>query len=412
MKTTRAVDAAGMRYGLIATLAIVPIIGWAGNDDDHRHDPPLRLSVEAPQPGRYAGLTTNAGWALVLRIEARDSVAIVETPEEPTQPTGRREAIVLTDPDGCIDMRHFPITRAGIPYEDCNGPDETFLEFTTERFDSFDVVDSQTGNFQLRALLVDDAFVPGVPRNKPYLRNTAGEIVVVPRPQTGGALADGYGFGPDDDLPGLVLMADMGTARVFDENFDVGGVRKIRNMGGFINSVAQELRTKDGGSALVASMQVLGGMFEPIALFDLDVDAPDVDYLRRLESGPVQAFRFLQPPNNNDAILYDITSTYAPYQLDLRAVIVEGVAPTYIEDANHDGRFTAADLRKMGYQLLSNETQVRLAVDFDILITETFTARTCPPPSLIYRDLDGNGKDGAISCSGSGGAARVRRIPL
>ena len=43
---------------------------------------------------------------------------------------------------------------------------------------------------------------------------------------------------------------------------------------------------------------------------------------------------------------------------------------------------------------------------------ETFTGRTCPPASLIYRDLDGNGRDGAIQCSGTGGATRVRRPPL
>ena len=43
-------------------------------------------------------------------------------------------------------------------------------------------------------------------------------------------------------------------------------------MGGFINSVSQELLTKRGGSAITAWMQVISGMFEPIALFDLDVD--------------------------------------------------------------------------------------------------------------------------------------------
>jgi len=31
--------------------------------------------------------------------------------------------------------------------------------------------------------------------------------------------------------------------------------------------------------------------------------------------------------------------------------------------------------------------------------------------ALIYVDLDGNGRDGAINCQGSGGAARIRRPP-
>jgi len=410
MEIFKAVESARIACTIAAALTCASA-SWAGaQDDGHRH-PPVRISIDAPDAGHFQGLTTNTGWSLALRIETPDSVAIVETPEEPTQPVGRREAIVLTDPDGCLDMRHFPIINAGSPYEDCAGPDETFLEFTTERFDTFDLADSNTGNFQVRERLVDEAFVSGALLNKPYLRNTAGNIVAVPRPQTGGTLLDGFGFGPDDDLVGLVVMSNKGAARVFDENFDrVTPV--IRNMGGFINTVSQELRTKRGGSALVASMQVVAGMFEPIALFDLDVDADGVDYLRRLESGPVEAFQFIAPPKNNDEVLLDITSSYSPFLLDLRVVIVEGVAPTFIEDMNHDGRYTAADLQKMGFRVLSNEARLKLVVEFDLAVTETIIGRTCPPPSLIYRDLDGNGRDGAINCSGSGGAARIRRVPL
>ena len=220
--------------------------------DEHHQDPPVHISIGGPNSGNFQGFLTPTGWALELRIEAPDSVAIVESPEEPTQPIGRREAIVLTDPDGCIDMRHFPIIRAGTPYEDCAGPDETFLEFTTERFDNFDVADSNTGNFQIRDRLIDDAFTAGTLLNKPYIRNTAGNIVAVPRPQTGGNLKDGFGFGPDDDLPGLVIMADIGAARAFDENFDRTQGKFIRNMGGFVISVSQELVTKRGGSAVAA----------------------------------------------------------------------------------------------------------------------------------------------------------------
>jgi hypothetical protein len=409
MKTLMAIRAAPVSCTIMTALALAPVPSSAGDDGHH---PPARITIQGPNAGHSGGLTTTTGWSLVVRIEVPTSVAIVESPEEPTQPVGRREAIVFADPDGCLDMRNFPIIRFGIPYQDCAGPDESFIEFTTERFDSFDVVDSNTGNFQVRDRLIDDAFAPGTLLNKPYLRNTAGSIVAVPRPQTGGALKDGFGYGPDDDLPGLVVMANLGAARVFDENFDRTQGRVIRNMGGFINSVSQELLTKRGGSAVTAWMQVIAGMFEPIALFDLDVDAAGVDYLRRLESGPVKGFQFIAPPRNDDEVLFDITSTYGPFELDLRVVLVEGVAPTFIHDMDHDGRFTAADLRKMGFTVLSNEARLRFVQDFDLLVTETTTGRTCPPPSLIYRDLDGNGRDGAISCSGTGGAARVRRVPL
>jgi hypothetical protein len=182
-------------------------------------------------------------------------------------------------------------------------------------------------------------------------------------------------------------------------------------MAGFFNSVAQELLTKRGGPALTAYMHVQGGMFEPVAVFDLDVADPDVDFLRRLESGPVEEFSFVGTPQSDDDILRELLSTYGPYDLELRAALVEGVAPTFIRDTNGDGRYTAGDLRRMGHALLSNEARLRLRIDFDALVTETITGRTCPPPSLLYRDLDGNGADGAISCSGSGGATRVRRPP-
>ncbi len=388
--------------------------GWHhdgnGYRDRDRHHPPLRLTVTAPDMGYYAGLTTNSGWSLVLRIDAPRSVAIVESPEEMTQPRGRREAIVLTDPDGCLDMRHFPIVNVGQPYDNCNGPDETYLEFTTERFDTFDLPDANTGNFQVRDRLVDDPYVDGLLLNTPYLRDTAGKVVAVRRPQTGGDLLDGYGFGPDDDLPGLVVMSSLGAARAFNVHFDQVKPA-IRNMAGFLNTISQELLTRRGGSALTASMQIVAGMFEPIALFDLDVDAPDVDYLRRIDSGPVEKFRFASPHANDHELLRELTSSYSPFEVEIRMVVVDGIAPTFIEDRDHDGRYTARDLRRMGYRLLSNEAQVRMLVAFDLPVTRTLSGRTCPPPSLLYYDLDGNGRDGAISCSGSGGAARVRPVP-
>ena len=408
MKTLAAIRMAPISGAMMTLLALAPVPGYAGGDHQH---PPAHITIHGPNTGNFQGLTTTSGWSLMLRIEVPESVAILESPEEPTQPVGRREAVVYADPDGCIDMRHFPIINAGTPYEDCGGPDESFIEFTTERFDNFDVADSNTGNFQVRDRLVDDAFASEALLNKPYLLNTAGSIVPVPRPQTGAALKDGFGYGPDDDLPGLVVMADIGAARVFDENFDRGPGGVIRNMGGFINSVSQELLTRRGGSAITAWMQMISGMVEPIVLIDLDVDDDGVDYLRRLESGPVQAFQFIAPPQDDDDILFDISSTYAPFELNMRIVLVEGVAPTFIHDKNHDGRFTAADLRRMGYRVVSNEARLRLVQDLDVLLTETISGRTCPPPSLIYRDLDGNGADGAITCGGSGGAIRIRRKP-
>ncbi|MDX1389231.1 MAG: hypothetical protein R3344_08575, partial [Acidobacteriota bacterium] len=339
--------------------------------------------------------------------EVVSAPAILETAE---QGNGRREALIIRDPDDCIDMRDFPITNPGMPYEPCPGQDELYIEFTSERFDSHDLENQMTGNFVVRDRLVDDPDVEGALLNKPYLFDNNGVPKPVPRPRTGDDLVDGYGYGTDDDLPGLVVMADVGGLRVFDPNFDIGD-RVIRNASGFLNTVSVELLDKKGRTAIHASMHVLAGVFEPIALFDLDVDNPKVDFLRRLESGEVESFRFDPPPATEEELLEYLVNTYSPVEFDLRAVVVKGIAPEFIEDVNHDGNYTARDVELMGYELLSNQATIHVREAFDLSITDTVLGHTCPSQSLIYRDLDGNGEDGSVDCSGTGGARRLRRIP-
>jgi hypothetical protein len=366
----------------------------------------VHLSIESPDAGPGRGPLSLTRWPLVVRLEARKGIALIEASEVDS----RREAVVLSDPDGCIDMRSFKIDPPALPYEDCNGPDETWFEFTSERFNSFDVPDERAGNPVLRAALVDDAYVPDTLLNVAYLLDDRGRIAQLPRPQTGGGLLDGYGYGADDDLPGLVIMADVGGARVFDPDFNlVPGV--VRNLAGFVNNVSVELATLRGGPAVTASMHALAGVFEPVALFDLDVAQAGTDFLRRLESGPIESFEFLGEPLDDDALFRELMSTYSPYPIEIRVALVQGAAPAFIRDLDGDGAYTANDLRAMGYTLLSNQASARIVVAIDALITQTSSGRTCPPRSLIFSDLDGNGASGQVACMGSGGAARLRRVP-
>ena len=92
MQARTALGAAGVGALIVA---FVPTDATAGNDH-HGHGPPVHISISGPNSGNFQGFVTPTGWALAVRIEAPDSVAIVESPEEPTQPIGRREAIVLT----------------------------------------------------------------------------------------------------------------------------------------------------------------------------------------------------------------------------------------------------------------------------------------------------------------------------
>ena len=372
-----------------------------------RGQAPLRLEVVAPTPLNMKGSLQTTRWPLILRVEATNSPAIIEVSEGED---GRREALIIDDPDDCIDMRDFPINNPGIPYEPCAGQDELFIEFTSERFDSHDLLDDRTGNFLIRAQLVDDAFVEGELLNKPYLRDSSGKVKPVPRPQTGGDLIDGFGYGVDDDLVGLVTMVDLGGARVFDADFNlVPGV--VRNISGFFNTTSVQLADKHDKTALYASMHALAGLFEPIALIDLNVDDPQIDYLRRLESGPVEALEFDEPPADEDELLEMLVNAYAPVEFVLRAVIVKGIAPEFIHDENGDGIYSAADVELMGYEVLSNQVTIPIREQFDLSITETVAGRTCPSRSLIYVDLDGNGESGEIECKGTGGARRIRRTP-
>jgi hypothetical protein len=394
-----------------SVLLTVPFTLAGGVKDDARFTglghAPIRLEVVAPAPLNMKGFLQTTRWPLILRLEVSNSPAIIEVSEGED---GRREALIIEDPDDCIDMRDFPINIPGMPYEPCAGQDELYIEFTSERFDSHDLLDDRTGNFLIREQLVDDAYVEGELLNKPYLRDSSGKVKPLPRPQTGGDLIDGFGYGVDDDLVGLVTMIDLGGARVFDVDFNlVPGV--IRNVSGFFNTTSVQLLDKHDRTALYASMHALAGLFEPIALIDLDVDDPKIDYLRRLESGPVEALEFEHQPANEDELLEMLVNAYAPVEFVLRAVVVKGVAPEFIFDENGDGVYSAADVELMGYEVLSNQITISIREQFDLSITETVAGRTCPSQSLIYIDLDGNGEDGAVNCSGTGGARRIRRNP-
>jgi hypothetical protein len=405
----------------------------------------LRLTIAAPESRHVrvrrrhgiktikyinrSGVLSATHWPLVFRIESRTAVGFAAKKSMNQE----REAMVLTDPDECFHLGSLlddvepPVFDFTCPFED-----ETYIELQTEKFDGFGVFDNPTtGNDAIRARLVDEPFSGPEPRNTPYLRMFNGSVKSV-GPKTGGPLPspdpmnpnnkpdqlDGYGYGADDDLASMVLIADVGGARVFDENFDlVPGV--VRNIAGFISMVSAEDIDGRGQTAITASMHVLAGVFEPIAIVDAGISDPSLagyEYAIRVDSGPVKGFNLDAPfppdfPGAANDFYDELLSQYYPATVKIRAVLVNGEAPDYIYDMDGNGRYTARDVQLAGFQLLSNEVEMKLELTQQNLLTESPDSK-CPPRTFIHSDLDGDASRGKLpECIQTSGSARSRRAP-
>ena len=141
--------------------------------------------------------------------------------------------------------------------------------------------------------------------------------------------------------------------------------------------------------------------------------------MRRIDGGPVEPFNFVSPfpGSDNNATgafnpFYDeLLASYYPVEVTLRAVAVAGEAPDFIDDLNHDGRYTALDLKLAGYTLVSNEIQTNLRLTSDNLLAESENPK-CPPRTLLYGDIDGDMDSGAPEkCLGTSSSTRTRRVP-
>ena len=409
-----------------------------------RHIPQARLSIAAPDAtfvhrrvrngivtvhyrNRFGVLGTTQ-WPLILRVESRTAVAFAASA---TADERKRDALVLEDPDGCLNLASLVADLGLAAFDpDCAGlpEDETYIESHTEKFDTFELEDNiGTGNDAIRARLVADDYVEGALLDTPYLALKKNKVEPVgPRvgAPAGGdgrqAILDGYGFGADDDFASLVLLADVGGSRVFDVDFNhVPGV--IRNLAGFVNTVSEELLDGRRQTAITASLHPLAGVFEPIAVFDLSVTDPawaGADYLRRVDSSPVEALELLadvpvetDPPVEANQFYDELLAGYFPVEFTVRAVVVAGEAPDYVHDLDNDGRFTANDVRMAGYRLVTNEVAMNLVVTHDNLLVQSQDIK-CLPRTVLFGDLDGDGASGEpFKCDGKSGSSRSRRVP-
>ena len=352
--------------------------------------PLVKLGIEAPRyrPTLPYGIEFASGWPLVIRASGSPEALGIAANAGPVQFPGIDQTgyLILQDPDACLELPP-PFFRGDPPCSTAPS-DEAYVEFTPG-IDLAGVADS--GGNPGRATALGDPSVTGEPRydgvgdlNNDYVL----DAVEVPiGPSTGGAVADGVGYGADDDLPGLVLLSPHGPGLVLNPDFSRPAVRTQRNLAGFLNSVAYELRDAADSTSFYATMVVPTGLIAPVMKIDGCVGTFDTALGRcdgasryQVDGGPVQtttAFTGAQA-------VYPEVLAAVPYY-EVRAFLVSGVAPSVLSDLNHDGRVSAADARLAGYDVISNEDTVRVRQYSTDICTGV------PLVDVVYADFDGNG---------------------
>ena len=391
---------AACAFGCMATIAI------AGT-------PPVQLHIEAPNSNGGLALLSESGWPLTIKMvvdfpEGEDFPAYAIQPNFPVR--GRWGFLIFEDPDGCLNppAPNWMVqgTEAcGVPevlppdweWDDWTPPpsDERYMEFWPDV--DMAGVEDLAGNEDRQADLLDSAGSRGpefqkwnrdpcVPGENDFGTNDSNCIRF--GPNTGGEITDGFGFGADDDIPQLVIIAEYGVGRVFDEpDFELSDPIGAVNLAGLVNSVSYDLsdlnkeNVKAQGAKgkpteiiteqarIWAHMNMEPGVLRHLIQYDActgnveeqeppldgDVGICDGNDLWRVDGGPVE-----QPPikfgRGDAASIFLLEST----TYTLKVFLVDGQAPNRLFDEDGDGDVDSADAVEAGYTLLSNEDSISL----------------------------------------------------
>ncbi|MEL6186924.1 MAG: hypothetical protein AAFU79_20050 [Myxococcota bacterium] len=401
-----------MKPGLLrrALLITLPSLLASSAADAHRPRPPLFIGFDAPRNG---AIQYRSGWKLSVLITPRDPQGfdVISPSNQPFPAEGEEAGLLLQDLDGCPSV--IDATCPSIP------GDEIVFPFTADQDVPF-IADGQ-GNPSLRNQLATAA-------GRPVFRYEGREIVVGPGIQPpvvslpGGNLGefDGIGYGANDDLPGLVLLSDTGVGRVLTSTLGVAGAVtgfdplptvRARNLAGLMTEVGFDLRRASRRTVVSTSLVVPENLFSPLVLFDecFSNGAPFCE----IEEGS-GAWRIdggtLRPVERSIVDSFDFDTSPSPNVVDIeiRAVVVEGTAPTFVEDCNGDGQVTADDLRCEGYNVLSNEAVRTVTVGgffLDCALQSELSSGAFggPGANLIAVDFDQSQIVGSILCPTGGG---------
>jgi hypothetical protein len=338
-------------------------------------------------PSSYLPKETSGGWPLTIRLTSNGELGVGTRAAPPVFPEeGDTGFLIFTDPDGCPSFSHLILS----PGPCFDAPiDETYLEFTTDT-DQVGVRDEEGNDF--RRIALTDSFGGGPPSMLVFDSQTGtnalpqayGPRTSVPNStdtlvqrcvnrfglgnacsvdadclgaiaatcQTVPLESDGVGWGADDGVPGLVLLANTGPSLVLDQNFNFpAGPKQVRNSAGFVTSVAWEMNDSTKHSNVVAHMNVPDRLFQPVVQNDTCVGNPPPNpgepcsggALYRIDGGP---------PTASIANLGDKVTT-------LRIFVVNGTAPSVLSDLDGNGAVESKDAVLAGYSLISKETTLR-----------------------------------------------------
>lgn len=362
----------------------------------------------------------------MIEFEVVDAIGVVDKTFEANGVSNM--AMILRDDDDCIHMQDwFAPGDPGAPIEGCAGTrDETFVRFTPDMLDRTGIAEISgiDGIDSLQQALQDDPYDAAnlANLNRQYFvlnPSVAPSGLVGASTESTAAPLDGYGYGVNDDFPGLYIWAEVGTAIVSDLDFNPvadpsTGAYKLRNMAGLVNSISYSLLTKRDKTSIVAVMNVERGVLEPIVQFDfIGVDPAEgttsVGFLKRLDGGPVETVLFPDStPRSQNAAYTEVLNSLEPFELIVRIAVVEGDALPFVQDLDANGKFNRRDIEMAGHTLLSDVQRFRLrAIQFEAL--DTGAGFECPETRIFKeKKLDGD-TDGTIGCSTGSARSIVRR---
>lgn len=371
------------RTALLAAIAGTPLFASAA-------PPPVNLEFVHPETkAAQPPWQKEFGWPLSLRITWSGALGIYDLDGGIHDGPLSQAFVVFSDPSACFDslLGEFDGTRLCLR----TPPLETYLEFTADS-DFRGVIDNHGND-----LLVESSNSPGVKFSallldgNTYLENAG--------PTIDSAAKDGIGYGPSDDLPGLVLLSDTGVGVVLDDSFDRPAIVERRNLAGLLEWTGFELGAGKSGS-LSTGMQFPLGLLAQVIVADGAIgDSQGGSYnggvRYRVDGGPVMRD---STPSASISFVYDALVESSVYEL--RAFLVSGTAPAILPDVNGDGRVDATDAGLMNYTVLSNEVSLRIR-----MVPEWICDY-----NVITRDLDGNGSAGDCN-DGEIGPGRITRPP-